>query len=68
MNRNAVGQRIAPFALDRLAMARVEGAQKILETAIALVMLVKLLVVALQESVFAQKLPFGFACEGHMNR
>ena len=35
---------------------------------IAVVVPVKLLVVALQEAVLGQKLPFGFAREGDVNR
>ena len=62
------GERLAPFAPDRLAVTRVEGGEKILETAVALVVPVKLLVVALQEAVGGQKLPFGFARKRDVNR
>ena len=62
------GERLAPFALDRLAVARIEGGEEIVETAVALVVPVELLVVALQEAVLGQKLPFGFARKGDVNR
>src|SRR5260370_5707818 len=47
VDRDAAGQGIAPFAPDRLAVARIEGGEKILETAVTLVVPVKLLVVTL---------------------
>ena len=59
---------IAPFAPDRLAVTRVEGGEKVLEAAIALVVPVKLLVGALQEAVAGQELPFGFARKRDVNR
>ena len=67
VNRDAVNERIAPFAPDRLAVTRVERIEKILETSVTTVAPVKLLVVALQESLGSQKLPFGFARKRHMN-
>ena len=59
---------VAAFAPDRLAVTRVEGGEEVLEAAIALVVPVKLLVVALQEAVAGQKLPFGFARKGDVSR
>src|SRR6266576_2852838 len=61
VNRDAVNERIAPFAPDRLAVTRVERIEKILETSVTPVAPVKLLVVTLQESLGSQKLPFGLA-------
>ncbi len=68
VNRDAAGDGLAPLALDRLAVTRVEGGEEILETAVTLVVPVKLLVGPLQESVRGEKLPFGLARKGHVNR
>src|SRR5712672_2641612 len=68
VNRNSISDGIAPLALDCLAMARVEGGEEILEAAVALVVPVKLLVVALQEAVAGQELRFGFARKCDVNR
>ena len=62
------GQRVAPLALDRLAMARIEGGEEIVEGAVALIVPVELLVGALQEAMFGEKFPFGFAGKGDVNR
>ena len=59
--------RLAPFALDRLAVARVQRGQEIVESPVAVIVPVKLLVVALQEAVLAQKLRFGLAGKGHVH-
>src|SRR6266403_1020111 len=67
VNRNAVSERIAPFAPDRLAVTRVERIEKILKTSVAAVVPMKLLVVTLQESLGGQKLPFGLARKRHVN-
>ena len=55
------------LALDRLAMARIEGAEKIVETGKTGVVPVKLLIGPLQESVGGEKFPFGFARKGDVN-
>src|SRR5438045_154676 len=58
---DAVGHRLAAFAFYRLAMARVQRSKKIVETAVASIVPVKLLVGALKESVRGQELPFQLA-------
>src|ERR1700722_11318908 len=68
VNRDACRQRLAPLALDRLAVTRIEGGEEILEAAITLVMPVELLVGTLQEALFGEKFPLGFARERHMDR
>jgi len=61
----SASRRSAP---DRLAVARIEGGEKILETAVTLVVPVKLLVVTLQESLGREKFPFRFAGKRHVDR
>jgi hypothetical protein len=68
VNGDAVRERFASFAPDRLAVTRVERIKKILETSVTPVVPVKLLVVTLQEPLGSQKLPFGFARKRHVNR
>ena len=69
VDRDALdGQRLAPFALDRLAVARVQGGEKIVEAMVALIVPVELLVGPLQKTVFGQKLPFAFAGKGDVDR
>ena len=52
---DAGGERLAPFALDRLAVARIERGEEIVEALVAVIVPVELLVGALQESVLGQK-------------
>ena len=52
----AVGQRLAAFLFDRLALARIERGEKIVEIAIAVVGPVELLADALQETGLGQRL------------
>ena len=68
MDRDARGQRLAPLALDRLAVARIQRAEKIVETAVALVVPVKLLVGSLQEVMLGEEFLFGLARKGDVNR
>ena len=58
---------LAPFALDRLAVTRVQRGQEIVKRPVAFIVPVKLLVVAQQEAVLAQKLRFRLAGKGHMH-
>ena len=60
--------RVAPFAPDCLAVARIEGGEKILETGVTLIVPVKLLVVTLQESAFGEKFPLRLAGKGDVDR
>ena len=60
--------RLAALALDRLAMARIEAGEEIVEGRKILVVPVKLLVGALQEAVLGEKFPLAFARERHMRR
>ena len=61
------GGGLAPFALDRLAVTRVQRGQEIVKGSVAFIVPVKLLVVTLQEAVLAQKLRFRLAGERHMH-
>ena len=61
------GGGLAPFALDRLAVTRVQRGQKIVKGPVAFIVPVKLLVVALQEAVRPQKLRFRLRGEGYMH-
>src|SRR5689334_1050201 len=68
VNADVGRDRLAALSLDRLAMARIETAEKIVEGRKTLVVPVKLLVGPLQEAVLAQKFPLGLARECHMRR
>src|SRR2546423_11716554 len=61
------GSGLAPFTLDRLAVARVQRGQEIVKSRVAFMVPVKLLVVALQEAVRPQKLRFRLAGEGDVH-
>ena len=65
---DAGGDRLAALALDRLAMARIEAGEEIVEGREILVVPVKLLVGALQEAVLGQKFRLAFTRESHMRR
>ncbi len=67
VDRDAVRHRVAPLALDRLAVARIERGEEIVETGVTLVVPVELLVGALQETVFGEELPFRLAREGDVS-
>ncbi len=62
------GERVAPLAPDRLALARGECAEEILERRKAAVLPVKLLIVALEEAALAEQRPFRFRHEGDVRR
>src|SRR5215467_6308624 len=65
-----VGERIVAFAANRLALARGERAQKILETAEAAIFPVKLLIGTLQVTEFSEQAEFRFGrkCDVHARR
>ena len=67
VDRDSGGDRLAPFALDRLAVARIQRGQEIVERPVAGIVPVKLLVVAQQEAVPAQKLCLCLAGKRHMH-
>src|SRR5262249_9117400 len=66
MDCDSGGKRLSPFAPDRLAVARIEGCEKIIEAAIAVILPVKLLIGSLQETVPGEQLRFRLAREGHV--
>ena len=61
-------KRLAPFLADRLALARGERGEEIVEAAIAVVPPVELLVGPLEEAELAGKLPFLAREEGDVQR
>src|ERR1700722_19891267 len=67
MYGDAVGQGIAPFAADGLALARRKRGEEIVECGVAGILPVKLLVGALQKSVFAEEFELRFGGEGNVN-
>src|SRR4029077_13373865 len=64
---DAVGQGIAAFATDGLALARRERGEEFIETAVVRILPVELLVGAAQEAAFAEELAFRFGGEGDVN-
>src|SRR5579883_860428 len=66
MDGDSIAERVAPLALDRLAMARIERCQEVVETAVVAIVPMELLVGPLQESKSAQEFPFGFGREGEV--
>ena len=67
MHADAVRQRVLAFAADGLALARRERGEEIVERRVAGVLPVELLVVALQESEFAEKAEFRLGRKGDVN-
>ena len=63
---NPAFERLAAFFADRLALARGEARQKIVEARIAFVPPVELLIGALEQIHLAGKLPFVAGGEGDM--
>ncbi len=68
LDGDVVCQRILALALDRLALARGEVAEKGIEIVIALIEEMELLAGALQESIGPEHLPFGFRRKRDMDR
>ena len=68
LDRDAGCQRIPAFALDRLALARCEGRQEIIEAAVAVVDEVELLIGPLQPALGSESLPFGLRHERRVDR
>ncbi len=67
VNGDAVGQRIAAFAADGLAVPRGQCREKILECRVAVIVPVELLVGSLQESRFGEAGPFLLPREGDVH-
>ncbi len=67
MHSHVIGQGIAPFAADGLALARRKRGEEIVEGGVAGIFPVKLLVGALQKAALAEEFELRFGGEGHMN-
>ena len=61
VDRDAGRERLAPLALDRLALARGERGEEVVEGGVAVIVPVELLVGALQEAGSPRSFAFGLA-------
>ena len=68
MHFNPALQRFASLALDRLAFARGERVEEVVEGRVVRVLPMELLIVALEVAELAEKPPFVFRCERDMHR
>ena len=68
LDLDAAGERVAPLAADRLALARSERAEEILERREAAILPVKLLIVAPEKAALAEQRPLRFRHEGNVRR
>src|SRR6185437_3900612 len=68
MDGDAGGQRLAPLALDRLAMPGVQRGEKIIEIVKTLVVPVELLVGSRQKIMLGEEFLLGLARKGDVNR
>src|SRR5207244_13259586 len=64
LHLDAGRERLAPLALDRLALARRERAEEVVESRVVRILPVELLVVALEETKLAEHAPFALRGEG----
>ncbi len=68
LDGDAVAERLGAFLAHRLALARGEGGEEIVEGGVAVVVPVKLLIGALEEAGVAERLPLAFVEEGDVQR
>ncbi len=68
LHLDAVFERLAPLALDRLALARRERAEEIVERRVVRILPMELLVGALEEAEFAEQTLLAFRRERDMHR